>query len=28
MSYFLGQYEKLIIEVVVNYLKEKERIDE
>jgi hypothetical protein len=28
MSYFLGQYEKLIIEVVVNYLKEKERIDD
>ena len=25
MSYFLGQYEKLIIEVVVNYLKEKDR---
>jgi hypothetical protein len=28
MSYFLGQYEKIIIEVVVNYLKEKERIDD
>ena len=28
MSYFLGQYEKLIIEVVINYLKEKERIDD